>query len=190
VRSPLDHDGRLVRFRAAWEDVVTRGGVMRRGTTGGARIHIDVAPEAVYDLVADVTRMGEWSPECVGGEWIGGATGPAVGARFQGRNKHGLARWSTKPRVVAADRGREFAFVATDPFGRDMTRWAYRFEAAQTGTDVVESFEMVNDIPLYIRLYERFVMGVKDRKADLEANMAGTLASIKACAEKVGSSTK
>ncbi|HEY3702854.1 MAG TPA: SRPBCC family protein [Acidimicrobiales bacterium] len=163
---------------------------MDRGTTGEARIHVDLAPDAVYDLVADVTRMGEWSPECVGCEWIDGATGPVVGARFRGRNKHGLARWSTKPRVVAADRGREFAFVATDPFGRDMTRWTYRFEAEQTGTDVVESFEMLNDIPLYIRLYDRFVMGVKDRKADLEANMADTLASIKACAEKVGSSTR
>jgi hypothetical protein len=70
-----------------------------------------------------------------------------------------------------------------------MTRWTYRFETVQAGTDVIESFEMVNDIPLYIRLYDRFVMGVKDRKADLEANIADTLASIKACAENVGSST-
>ena len=159
---------------------------MDKGTTGEARAHIESAPEAVYDMVADVTRMGEWSPECVGGKWIDGATGPVVGARFRGRNRHGLARWSTTPRVVAAERGREFVFVATDPFGRDMTRWAYRFAAAPAGTDVIESFEMLNRIPLYIRLYDRYVMGVKDRKADLEANMSDTLAKLKACAEKVG----
>src|SRR5258708_6330417 len=99
---------------------------MQRGTMGEVHQHIEAGPEVVYDLVADVTRMGEWSPECVGCEWVDGATGPAVGARFRGRNRHGLARWSNKPRVVAADRGRMFGFVATDPIGRDMTRWTYR----------------------------------------------------------------
>jgi hypothetical protein len=153
---------------------------MNKGTKGEARLHVGAPPEAVYDLVADVTRMGEWSPECVAGEWLNGATGPAVGARFRGRNKHGLARWSNKPRVVAADRGREFAFVATDPLGRDMTKWTYRFMSVQGGTEVVESFEMLNTIPTYIRLFDRFVMGVKDRKADLEENMGRTLANIKA----------
>ena len=157
---------------------------MKRGTTSEVRERIDAPPEVIYDLVADVTRMGEWSPECVGGEWVDGATGPAVGARFRGRNRHGLARWSNKPRVVAADRGREFGFVAIDPVGRDMTRWAYRFEPTPTGTEVTESFEMVRTIPLYIRLFDRWLMGVKDRKADLEANMRRTLASIKTAAEK------
>ncbi len=156
---------------------------MKRGTTSAVRNLIDAAPEAIYDLVADVTRMGEWSPECVSCEWIDGATGPAVGARFRGRNRHGLARWSNKPRVVAADRGREFGFVAVDPVGRDMTRWTYRFEPTPTGTEVRESFEMVRNIPLYIRLFDRWIMGVKDRRADLEANMRRTLACIKTVAD-------
>ena len=157
---------------------------MKRGSRGEARQEITAPPEVVYDLVSDVTRMGEWSPECVGGEWIDGASGPAVGARFRGRNRHGRARWSNRPHVVAADRPRVFAFVATDPIGRDMTRWTYRPEPTATGTVVVESFEMVRSIPLYIRLSDRWLMGVKDRKADLEANMGRTLAAIKAAAEQ------
>ncbi|HUP73352.1 MAG TPA: SRPBCC family protein [Acidimicrobiales bacterium] len=36
---------------------------MRRATSGQVSIHIDASPEQVYDLVTDVTRMGEWSPE-------------------------------------------------------------------------------------------------------------------------------
>lgn len=57
--------------------------------------------------------------------------------------------------------------------------------AGGDGTTVTESFEMVRTIPLYIRLYDRWVMGVKDRKADLEANMRATLSEIRIAAEKV-----
>ena len=86
--------------------------------------------------------------------------------------------------MVAAERGREFGFVALDPVGRAMTRWTYRFEPIPTGTEVTESFAMVRTIPRYIRLFDRWIMGVKDRKADLEANMRRTLACIKTAAEK------
>ena len=55
---------------------------------------INAPAEAVYDLVTDVTRMGEWSPENEGGEWLDAARGPVVGARFRGRNKRKLS-WKT-----------------------------------------------------------------------------------------------
>lgn len=129
---------------------------MKKGTTGEVHQHIDAPPEVVYDLVADVTRMGEWSPECTRGEWLNGATGPAVGARFKGSNRRGLARWSTRPRVVAAERGREFGFIAPDPLGRDFTKWTYRFEVTTSGTEVFESFEMLRDVPLVAQLFERW----------------------------------
>jgi hypothetical protein len=70
---------------------------MQKGTTGQAQVHIDARPDAVYTVVSDVTRMGEWSPETTKCEWIDGATGPAAGARFKGSNKRGFVRWSTKP---------------------------------------------------------------------------------------------
>lgn len=159
--------------------------VMKKGTYGEARLHVSASPEKVYELVSDVTRMGEWSPETTRCTWLGGVTGPAVGARFKGINRRGVLRWSTTPRVVAADRGREFAFLVSLPvLGREMTRWRYRFEpAADGGTDVLESFEMVNDLPLVVALGERHLMRVDDRKADLEAGMLRTLERIKAVAE-------
>lgn len=158
---------------------------MKTGTQGQASTAVDVSPTVLYDLVSDVRRMGEWSPECRHCEWIGGATGPAVGARFKGSNRRGVARWSTKPRVVVADPGREFAFV-TGHLGRDMTRWSYRFESTPGGTNVTESFEMLRDMPWYFRLADRLLMGVKDRKADLETNMGETLRRLKAAAEDRG----
>ena len=68
--------------------------------------------------------------------------------------------------------------------GRDMTKWTYRFVEADGGTDVTESFEMLASQPFYFRLSDRLLMGVKDRKADLEQSMRETLARIKAVAER------
>ena len=65
---------------------------------------------ALWDMVSDVTRMGEWSPECTGGRWIGKRREPVVGARFVGYNKRGWARWATTNEVVEAERGTAFAF--------------------------------------------------------------------------------
>ena len=158
---------------------------MKKGTSGAASLHVNVPPEKLYELVSDVTRMGESSPETVRCRWLDGATGPAVGARFQGTNRRGFIRWSTKPRVVAAAPGGEFAFVVNLViFQREMTKWRYQFErTADGGMDVTESFEMMNDLPWYISFSERRLMGVEDRKADLEAGMQRTLERIKAVAE-------
>jgi hypothetical protein len=155
---------------------------MKKGTRGEARIHVSAPPEKLYDMVSDVTRMGEWSPETVKCEWLDGARGAAVGARFKGTNKRGVMRWSTKPEVAAADPSREFAFV-TRSMGPS-TKWSYRFEPADDGgADVTESFEMMDDMPWFITACDRYLMGIKDRKADLEQGMQQTLERIKKVAE-------
>jgi hypothetical protein len=155
---------------------------MKSGTRGQVSTNVSASPALLYDTVSDMGHMGDWSPECRHCEWIDGSTGPSVGARFKGSNQRGVMRWSTKPRVIVADQGREFAFV-TRHLGRDMTRWSYHFEAASDGTRVTESFEMLDDMPWYLRLADRLLIGVKDRKADLEASMEVTLKSLKTAME-------
>ena len=59
-------------------------------------------PETLYDMVSELSDMGKGSPEAVGGRWVGGATGPAVGARFRGHNRSGRRRWSTTVEVTDA----------------------------------------------------------------------------------------
>jgi hypothetical protein len=54
--------------------------------------------------------MGEWSPENQGGKWAKGATGPAVGAIFKGRNKNGKKSWGTNVKVNACDAPKKFSF--------------------------------------------------------------------------------
>jgi len=155
---------------------------VKAGTRGEASTEVRASPSELYDAVSDVRRMGEWSPECRRCEWIDGAVGPAVGARFKGSNRRGIIRWSTTPRVLVANAGQEFAFV-TGHRGRDMTKWTYRFEPVVNGTTVTESFEMLRDMPWYYRFADRYLMGVKDRTADLVANMGATLERLKTATE-------
>ncbi|HJY95097.1 MAG TPA: SRPBCC family protein, partial [Streptosporangiaceae bacterium] len=82
------------------------------------------SPEALYDMVSDVTRMGEWSPVCTACWWDDG-DGPRLGAWFTGRNQLPERTWETRSQIVAADRGREFAFVV----GGTWVRWGYTFTA-------------------------------------------------------------
>lgn len=88
--------------------------------------------EKVWGLVADLPRMGEWSPENRGGKWVKGATGPALGSVFKGSNKNGLRRWSTTVTVVACEPGQVFEFAVTSgPLA--VATWRYEFEANEDG---------------------------------------------------------
>jgi hypothetical protein len=153
---------------------------MRRGTRGAASLHIEASCETLYNLVSDVTRMGEWSPECRACRWIGGATGPAEGARFTGTNRRGVVRWTTELEVLTADPGREFTFAT---LGNDQVKWIYRFEPHGSGTTVTESFELLTDLPRHIAFIERWIIGIKDRRSDLEQGMRATLQHLKRAAE-------
>ncbi len=132
---------------------------------------IEAEPELIYDLVSDVTRMGEWSPETVEAEWLGDATGPAVGATFKGKNKLGPNSWATKPTVTLADRGRTFAFKVP---GKSGPTWRYDFERTRGGTRVIEAVIQERRSPLFIRLLQRRA-GVTDREDSLRENMTITL---------------
>src|SRR4051812_31507128 len=110
---------------------------------GSVTVHMAAPPERIWDLVSDVTRIGKYSPETFEAEWVDGATGPTVGARFRGhvkRNGIGPIYWTTCS-VVASKPGREFAF-GVGPVGKPLNVWRYRLEPNGDGTDVTESFEL------------------------------------------------
>jgi uncharacterized protein YndB with AHSA1/START domain len=147
------------------------------GVEGQATVHVDAPPEKVYAMISDVTRMGEWSPETYKCEWVEGATGPAVGARFKGSNKRGILRWSTKPTVKVADPGKEFTFE-TGNAGKEDTRWTYRFAPKDGGTELTESFEALRYI-----FFFKIVSPPKMRKRQLQENIEQTVQRIKQAAE-------
>ncbi len=147
---------------------------------GAAQIHINASPEEVYAMVADVKRMGEWSPECYRCGWLDGATGPAVGARFRGYSKSNWLRWSRLVEVRAAEPSKEFAFTTLkDIFNKDSTNWRYTFEPSDGGTLVTESYEVTQRPSLPIRV----ISTLARRPHDMRPHMESTLARIKAAAE-------
>ena len=149
-------------------------------TTDEVSTVVDAPAERLYDMVADLPRMGEWSPECTAVEWIDGATAPTVGARFLGRNHtgpRGIIKWSRRGTVLVAERGREFAF-ATEEGGQEGVVWRYRMEPVPGGTLVTESYE-VERIPTWARILDV----PTNRHRELLQGMAHTLDRLKAAAE-------
>jgi len=111
-------------------------------SSGSAHTTINRPASEVWAAIADVTRMGDWSPECIAGRWVDGATGPAVGAKFEGDNVAKLAgrtikKWTTTSHVTACEPGVVFEFNA-----EEYTTWRYEFVVAgENSTTVTESFD-------------------------------------------------
>ncbi|MGY1815605.1 SRPBCC family protein [Blastococcus sp. SYSU D00820] len=140
-------------------------------------------PDRVYALVADVTRMPELSPDLVRCSWIGGATGPAVGARFEAVNTTPAGRrWRNRPVVTVAEPGREFAFARTEPFAGTVA-WRYRLEPVEGGTRVVESYEVERPITRIGWFVIERVFRAGDRRTALRSSMTATLERLRAAAE-------
>jgi Polyketide cyclase / dehydrase and lipid transport len=137
-------------------------------------------PEVMYEMVADVTRMGEWSPVCRACWWDDGASAQ-VGAWFTGRNKTRWRTWETRSQVVAADPGREFAFLV----GGSYVRWAYTFEPADGGTRMTESWDFLPaGIARFGELYgDKAEAQIADRSEAARTGIPATLAAIKKAAE-------
>ncbi|MDK3256866.1 SRPBCC family protein [Blastococcus capsensis] len=143
-------------------------------------ITVAASPEEVYDLVSDVTRTGEWSPICTACWWDEGASGQ-VGDWFTGRNVTPDRTWETRSRVVAADRGREFAFVV----GGSNVSWRFTFRPVDGGTEVTESWEFLPDgLALFAQRYGDTAQEQIDRRTrDAHEGIPATLAAIRRIAE-------
>lgn len=157
---------------------------------GEASLHVDAPPDVVYALVSDVTRTGEWSPECYRAKWLGGASGPAVGARFRGWNRWRLARWPRTVEVLSADPGRQFAFrTVPDALTSDSTTWHYQLQPEDGGTRLTESYHITAPLRFPATLVQRLLL---PHHADLRPHLGISLERIKtiaeaaACAQQAG----
>jgi uncharacterized protein YndB with AHSA1/START domain len=144
-------------------------------------VSIDIAapPEKVWGLLTDVTQMGRWSPECHRCEWLGGATGPVVGAKFKGHNKRGVMRWSTVSTVTTADEPNHFAWEVD----KSAMRWGYQFVPIDGGTSVTEYREEYASFRLSVRLAYKLGLLGRDPDAIVLRGMRETLERLKAAAE-------
>jgi ribosome-associated toxin RatA of RatAB toxin-antitoxin module len=148
--------------------------------TYGDSVIVNCSPESVYDMVSDVTRMGEWSPECKSCIWEG-EVGPVVGEWFIGTNVDSDHEWKTRCVVVAAQRGQEFAFVV-EGFA---ARWGFKLEKVDQGTRVSETWEF----PPAARARFEYLLGegaeerIAYRAKMAQIGITATLTAIKRAAE-------
>lgn len=143
-------------------------------------IVITRSADDLYDMVSDITRMGEWSPVCKECWWDEGES-LAVGAWFTGRNETPDRTWETRSQVVEAVRGRHFAFVV----GGTWTQWSYEFTPSGDETVVTESWQF---LPGGVTKFEeRFGEDawnqINDRREAAAKGIPETLAALKRIAE-------
>jgi uncharacterized protein YndB with AHSA1/START domain len=106
--------------------------------TASASITINASPREIYDLIADVSRMGEWSPEATG--TIGDPEVLKAGDKFWGTNRKGFVRWFTRCTVRAADPGERFEFDV-DMGPSPISRWTYELRETDGGCEVTETWQ-------------------------------------------------
>jgi uncharacterized protein YndB with AHSA1/START domain len=140
---------------------------------GSVEVEVDATPEAVWAVLTDITRVGEWSHECRGAEWLDGARVAAPGARFRGRNLVGRAtRWARVCEVRTVDRPREFAWRTFGPrLMGDATEWRVRLEPAGSGTRVRQEFTVVSLPATVDVVIALMIPGHRDRSASLRADL-------------------
>ena len=145
-------------------------------------ILVACSADLLYDMVSDVTRIGEWSPVCEACWWDEGSSARA-GDWFTGRNVLPERTWETRSEVVVAERGREFAFIV----GGSYVRWGYTFTAVDEGTRVTESWEFLPEgIAMFKEKFgEDAQRQISSRTKAAHDGIPVTLAAIKRTAESV-----
>ena len=150
---------------------------------GEARVTIAAPPAAVWAYVSDVTRVGQWSPECLRGTYLDGATEAAEGVRFRGANRRGAVRWFTNCTVVRFEAERAIAWEVHPPYGGARTaRWTYELQPVEGGTEVVEHFEVYRSTIL-TRIGWVLMGGKQNRREMLQRSVGESLNKLKTLVE-------
>ena len=151
------------------------------------RTWIDASPRRVWELVSDIELMPTMSQELQSVEWLGGATEPAVGARFVGRSKHdSLGEWATTSEVIECEPERVLAWAVEDA-SNPTAIWRFRLEPKDGGTELSQWMQMGparSGLSFAIdRMPEKEQKIVFVRMREFERNITVTLAHIKKLAE-------
>ena len=141
---------------------------------------IAASPAAVFAAITDITRMGEWSPECVRAEWDEGFSAPAEGATFTGHNRHGDKEWSIQSTIVDLVPNERFFFDCNSR-GFVFAQWGYAIEPTAEGCTITEYWQDHRPDSSLERSAQ--ISGVADRMSHNRAGMEATLERLAAAVE-------
>jgi uncharacterized protein YndB with AHSA1/START domain len=140
--------------------------IMRRASV---EVVVEATPQAIWDVVSDPARLGEWSHETSGGVWLDGAAAAVPGARFRALNRSGKNRWTRISEIVLAAEPKELVWrTVPGRVNRDSSEWRIRLEPLDDGgTRVVQSYEVLHLNPVSERLIALLVPAHRDRREAL-----------------------
>ncbi len=147
--------------------------------TGSASVVIAAPVEDVFAAISDITRMGDWSPENQASRWVPPASGPELGAKFEGDNEVkvgpvSLKKWTTTSEVTELVENEVFEFTT-----ENHTIWRYELSEVGGETHVTETFSY----PPYAGV-QKLTYGLLGlRRHSVTAGMQKTLDRIKAALE-------
>ncbi len=101
-------------------------------------VEVACAAEDAWRLVTDVTRIGEFSPECLDAHWLDDPGGVKVGARFEGTNRvvdgNTELIWIRPCIVTDVKPGELFAYTVGDRFdGSPASSWEFVIDSLALG---------------------------------------------------------
>ena len=130
-------------------------------------VTVEAGIDEVWRVVRDVTRVGEWSHECVGATWLGGADAPVPGARFRGRNRAGVFRWGRVCEIVSADPYELVWITVPTAVYPDSSEWRISLAESDGGTTISQQFRVLRAPKVLALLYALVIPSHRDRTAAL-----------------------
>lgn len=142
-----------------------------------AHVDIDAPVEAVWELVSDLRRMPQWSPQC---RWMKPFGPVREGTRTLNLNRRKRLFWPTTCTVIEIVPDRKLAFRVDT----NNTIWTYELEPSGEGTRLIESRHAENGVTAFSNLSVNALFGGTTKfESELLDGMNASLARIKAAAE-------
>ncbi|SDC72670.1 SRPBCC family protein [Nocardioides lianchengensis] len=135
-----------------------------------AEVHVDAPPARVWEVLIDLRRMSDWSPELVRMVPLlpGGLR---LGQQYLGVNRRGAVVWPTRNVVVGLDPGRVLAWETRS----SGARWIWELAPTGSGTTVVHRRPVPRRLTRLSAVFATAFLGGSTGHADeLEAGMRQT----------------
>ena len=142
-------------------------------------VTVEADIDDVWNVIQNVTRVGEWSHECVGASWLGAPASAVPGARFQGRNRAGIFRWGRVCEIVSPDPYELVWRTVPTAMYPDSSEWRIALDKIDGGTRISQQFRVLRAPKVLSVLYALAIPAHRDRTTALVADLQrlGTVAS-------------
>lgn len=147
---------------------------------------IEASPEKVWQFVSDITTPTHFSDEFKAAQWINGATGPSVGAHFEGTNGRGETQWTTTCIVTQYEEQKVFEYCV-ESVEVPVATWRYSVQPQGEQVELTYWAKMglaPNGMTAHYKGDpEREARIIANRMEMWRTNMQATIDGIKALAE-------